>query len=319
MKQAKPILWLLFVLGMVCVASATISYTITQPSAYNLSSSTTKDFNFTLNSTTSKNFTAFMFLSVAPNNATLKLNATAECLNYTACGFTITPLSVGQWKWQVVVNETSSSNTSLSARWFEIQTGASNQNWSVADDAGNDAFTVDVDNKDAYIMRHLYLNTNAYIGNDLYIGGDITSINTNAINLTEDLQLNNTAKIKIFNPDTTSTANLLWGDTVAGNMYIGMTMVVGQYFLAQDTGRAVLVDMPVSSSAAAGTPEEYILGLDSTNFFGIRAASDGSGSIRNKEIKAYERVNMTINMSLTDEAGISWNCGVSSDGTFKCT
>ncbi|MFH0845893.1 MAG: tail fiber domain-containing protein [Patescibacteria group bacterium] len=65
---------------------------------------------------------------------------------------------------------------------------------------------------------------------------------------------------------------------------VGTTLNAGTFEFAEDSGTVTAMDMPVSSSASAGTDEAYTFKVDGTNILTVFAESNGAGGIQNPRV-----------------------------------
>jgi len=68
---------------------------------------------------------------------------------------------------------------------------------------------------------------------------------------------------------------------VSKDLEVGETTYVGSMEFPENSGVVSWIDMPVTASASAGTPESYTARIDGTNILTVYSESDGAGSIQN--------------------------------------
>ncbi|GAH21245.1 unnamed protein product [marine sediment metagenome] len=65
---------------------------------------------------------------------------------------------------------------------------------------------------------------------------------------------------------------------------LGATLNIGSFEFNEDSGLVTFVDMPVSSTPAAGTSESYVFKVDGDNIMTVYSEADGSGGVQNKRV-----------------------------------
>jgi len=68
---------------------------------------------------------------------------------------------------------------------------------------------------------------------------------------------------------------------VSKDLEVGETAYLGPMEFSENSGVVSWIDMPVTSSASAGTQESYIARIDGTNILTVYSESDGAGGIQN--------------------------------------
>jgi len=68
---------------------------------------------------------------------------------------------------------------------------------------------------------------------------------------------------------------------VSKDLEVGETAYLGPMEFSENSGVVSWIDMPVTSSASAGTQESYIARIDGINILTVYSESDGAGSIQN--------------------------------------
>jgi len=117
MKKILPLILLFILLSVIGFSAET--YVVKSPANYYTTTSTSVFFNWTITSTTQRNFASYFYLSKT-DNSTLLFNQTILCTNATSCNTTKSSLSPGEYKWQLQVNNSLTSNATITTRWLEI-------------------------------------------------------------------------------------------------------------------------------------------------------------------------------------------------------
>jgi len=135
---------------------------------------------------------------------------------------------------------------------------------------------------------------------------NIDEVVGNDINAISILRTNGNVGIGTTNPaaklDVNGQINIANGEWISGtnnagdgvvNMFrvnadnqieVGGTLNIGSFEFSEDSGLVSFVDMPVTSSAPAGTPEGYVFKMDGDDIMTIYSESDGSGGVQNKRV-----------------------------------
>jgi hypothetical protein len=169
---------------------------------------------------------------------------------------------------------------------------------------------------------------NQTLGGNLDVGGNITGSGTLQVSGTGDSYIRGSLGLGVANPQGALTvANGAWLNAVSagGNSYVNMFKVGsnneiqvgaaldinGGIMLPTNAGQVTFSDLPITSSAAAGTPESYTMRVGSTNALTIYGESDGSGGTQNVRVGIGTGISpqYALDVSGQDSDGISAQFG----------
>ncbi|MDD5031578.1 MAG: hypothetical protein PHR36_00855 [Patescibacteria group bacterium] len=144
-----------------------------------------------------------------------------------------------------------------------------------------------------------YINPSGYLGvntaapsSQFYINGTagVSALNIASTTGYSMLSINSLGAIGIQNDswiyttDTTGTSTNLVKINSNHEIEFGAPILTGSLEASEDAGQITLFNMPVSSSAAAGTKMSAGLAIDSNQLLTVYAESDAAGGIRNSAV-----------------------------------
>jgi hypothetical protein len=116
------------------------------------------------------------------------------------------------------------------------------------------------------------------------------------------LSLANNAWISAQNSAGTGYVNM-FKLNASNEIEVGSVLNIGTIGLAENSGAVTLVNLPVSSSATAGTEQSYSFAIDAEPIAKVYAESDGTGGVQNKSFKVIGDADVSGTLSVGSISG----------------
>ena len=157
----------------------------------------------------------------------------------------------------------------------------------------------------------LTINVNDDGTGTLYLGnaeGDIVEIQEN-----DSLILSNDNWLRAYNNASDSYVNMIKVNE-NDELVLGANLLSSGTEFAEDSGSIMAFDMPVSSSATAGTEMSYAFKLDGTEVFKAYSQADGSGSITNESLRVSTNNGIIVGAGSSGDADVTVLSVLESEG-----
>ncbi|MDD4444147.1 MAG: hypothetical protein PHP81_03710, partial [Patescibacteria group bacterium] len=132
---------------------------------------------------------------------------------------------------------------------------------------------------DGQTLRH---NGTSWVANSLFYNSG-TNIGIGTTNPGSLLTVANNQWLSARNGADTGIVNMFKVNT-NNQIEVGAPLLIGPLEFAANSGLVSFLDMPVTSAAALGLPQGYVMKIDGNNILTVYGESNGSGGIQNARV-----------------------------------